>query len=76
MLTCQQFTELATDYVEGETPFGRRVSVWMHLSMCKHCREYLRQYRITIATLGQLPDEPPPPECRAELLRRFRDRKQ
>jgi len=74
MLTCQELTELATDYVEGETPFERRVSVWMHLAMCKHCRAYLRQYRDTIAALGRLPEEPPPPECREELLRRFRGR--
>ena len=47
----------------------------MHLAMCKHCRAYLQQYRDTIATLNQLPEEPPPPECRDELLRRFRDRK-
>lgn len=74
MLTCQQITEVATDYVEGTTSYARRVSVWMHLAMCKRCREYLRQYRLTIATLGQLPEEPPPPECREELLRRFRER--
>jgi len=75
VLTCREVTELATDYVEGGTLFGQRVSVWMHLSMCKHCRGYLRQYRDTIATLGRLPDEPAPPECRDELMRRFRERK-
>lgn len=75
MLTCREVTELATDYVEGATPFAKNVSLWMHLSMCKHCRAYLRQYRETIATLGRLPDEPPPPACRDELLRRFRERK-
>jgi len=75
MLTCRDMTELVTDYVEGTTPFGQRVSMWMHLSMCKHCRAYLRQYRETIAALGRLPDEPPPAACRDELLRRFRERK-
>ncbi|MDQ3367377.1 MAG: anti-sigma factor [Myxococcota bacterium] len=66
-------TELATDYVEGATPMMTRVAMWMHLAMCRHCREYLRQYRATIAALGQLPVEPPPAACREELLRRFRD---
>lgn len=74
MLTCRDVTERVTDYVEGAMPYGQRVSLWIHLAMCPHCRAYLRQYRDTIATLGQLPDEPPPPECRDELLRRFRDR--
>jgi predicted anti-sigma-YlaC factor YlaD len=75
VLTCQELTELATDYVEGSTSFGQRVGIWMHLAMCKHCRAYLLQYRQTVATLGRLPDEPPPAECREELLRRFRERK-
>lgn len=75
MLTCRDVTERATDYVEGAMPFGQQVSLWMHLAMCKHCRAYLHQYRTTIALMNQLPEEPPPPECRDELLRRFRDRK-
>jgi anti-sigma factor RsiW len=75
MLSCQEVTERVTDYVDGAMPFGQRVSLWMHLAMCRHCRAYLQQYRETIAIMNQLPDEPPPPECRDELLRRFRDRK-
>ena len=50
MLTCKEITELATDYVEGETPFGQRVSVWMHLAMCKACKRYVRQ----VTTLHQI----------------------
>ncbi|MGE0397030.1 MAG: anti-sigma factor [Kofleriaceae bacterium] len=76
MLSCRDVTELVTDYVEGAMPYGERVSLWIHLAMCRHCRAYLRQYRDTIATLGHLPNDAPPPECRDELLRRFRDRKQ
>ncbi len=72
MLSCRDITELATDHVEGATPLATRMSMWMHLAMCKHCREYLRQYRETIVVLGRLPDEPPPAECVEELLRRFR----
>jgi anti-sigma factor RsiW len=75
MLNCRDVTERTTDYVEGSLSYGQRVTVWMHLAMCKHCRAYLRQYRATIALVNQLPNEPPPPECREELLRRFRDRK-
>ena len=75
MLSCHDVTERVTDYIEGAMPFGQRVGLWMHLAMCRHCRAYLQQYRDTIAMVNQLPDEPPPPECRDELLRRFRDRK-
>lgn len=75
MLNCREVTERTTDYVEGALSFGQRVAMWMHLAMCKHCRAYLEQYRDTIALVNQLPAEPPPAECREELLRRFRDRK-
>ncbi len=75
VLTCRDVTERVTDYVEDAMPYSERVSLWMHLAMCKHCRAYLQQYRDTIATLNKLPDAPPSAECRDELLRRFRDRK-
>jgi anti-sigma factor RsiW len=72
MLNCQQITELVTDYVEGRLPFGDRMRFRMHVGMCKHCREYLRQMRLTIATVGHLPDEPMPDAVRDEMLKRFR----
>jgi predicted anti-sigma-YlaC factor YlaD len=72
MLTCRQLTELGTDYLEGRMPFGQRVSFQLHLGMCRHCRAYLRQLRLTIGTLGQLPAEPMPALVQRELVARFR----
>jgi anti-sigma factor RsiW len=72
MLTCQQLTTLVTDYLEGHLSFADRVRFRMHVGMCKHCRAYLRQMRATVATVGQLPDEPLPDAVRDELLERFR----
>ena len=71
MLTCKQLTEVVTDYLEGRIPFRQRVSFHMHVGMCRHCRAYLRSMRMTMKTLGKLPDVSPPPEVRDELLRRF-----
>ena len=76
MLSCQQLTELCTDYLEGRLPFGQRLSFQLHLGMCRHCRAYLRQMRSTVATLGCLPAEPMPADVQQELLARFRDWKQ
>lgn len=75
MLTCQQITELVTDYVEGRMGFGDRLRFQLHLGMCKHCRAYLRQMRATVAALGELPaaDAAMPDEVRDELSRRFAD---
>ncbi len=71
MLSCQQLTELVTDYLEGKMSLGQRLRFQMHLGMCKHCRAYLHQMKLTIATLGSLPAEPLPEGVRTELLQRF-----
>ena len=72
MLTCQQLTEIVTDYVEGRMSFWQRTQVQMHLGMCRHCRSYLRQMKATVRTLGKLPQEQMPDDVKAELLKRFR----
>lgn len=72
MLTCQQLTELVTDYIEGRMSFMERMSVQIHLGMCGRCRAYLRQMKMTVRTLGKLPAEAIPGDVRNELLARFR----
>lgn len=72
MLTCQQLTEIVTDYLEGRMSLFQRLRVEMHLGMCRHCRAYLKQMKATVRTLGRLPDEPMPEDVKAELLERFR----
>lgn len=73
MLTCQQLTEVVTDYVEGRMTFWQRAQVQLHLGMCTHCRTYLRQMRTTQKHLGSLGVEPVKmaPDVQAELLKRF-----
>jgi predicted anti-sigma-YlaC factor YlaD len=69
-------TELVTDYLEGRMRLRDRVRFQMHVGMCRHCREYLRQVRLVAASLGRLPPgetAPMPAEVEAELLARFRD---
>lgn len=73
MLMCRDVTELVTDFVEGRMGWWDRLRFQLHLGMCRHCREYLRQVRSTVRMTGSLPGEPPPPEVEAELLRRFRN---
>lgn len=70
-MTCREFVELMTDYLEGRMPLLTRMRFHLHLGMCLGCRIYLRQMKQTIRTLGHLPPEPAPPKVREELLRRF-----
>ena len=73
MLSCQEMTEIMTDYLEGRMRFGTRMRFHMHLGMCRHCRRYLRQMRHTIRLSASLPREPAPDEVRDELMRRFKN---
>ncbi len=73
MLSCQQVTELVTDYVEGELSTWQRMRFQMHLGMCGHCRRYLKQMQVTVDSLGHMPAEPIPADVNDELMRRFHD---
>lgn len=72
MLTCEQMTELVSDYVDRRLSLWDRLRFQLHLGMCRHCREYVRQMRLTLDTVGSLPDAPMPDDVRDELLERFR----
>lgn len=71
MLTCQQLTELVTEYLEGRMSFWRRAQFQMHLGMCRHCRAYVHQMKTTVRTLGSLPRTEMPADIKAELMRRL-----
>ena len=73
MMTCKELTELITDYLEGRLSIWDRMMFQMHVGMCRHCREYLRQMKTTVRTVGALPAEAPPPEVTDALLARFKD---
>ena len=72
-LSCQEFVELVTDYLEGVLPAGDRARFEAHLAICPGCNRYFDQMRLTIAAVGQLTEESIEPAARAELLQIFRN---
>ena len=74
MLSCREMTELATAYAERALPLMDRIHFLMHLSMCRHCRRYVKQLRLTIDATGRvpLPVPKPSPATQDALLRAFR----
>jgi anti-sigma factor RsiW len=70
-MRCRDVTALVTDYVEGRLSRWDRLRFQMHLGMCRGCRAYLRQMRLTARSLGALPPPELSPEVEAEMLRRF-----
>ena len=76
MLSCQEMTELITDYLERRLSFVDRARFQMHLGMCRHCRLYLRQMKLSVAALDGVPPEPVPDEVMKLLLAGFDDWKE
>ena len=56
-MSCQQFVEIVTDYLERQLDEARRLWTDEHLANCDACRNYLEQMRQTIAALRGLGDE-------------------
>lgn len=55
-VTCQQFVELITGYLEGELATRTHGQVEEHLVMCDWCVTYMEQMDATIGVLGSLRD--------------------
>lgn len=72
MLSCQQITELVTEYLEGKMDAERRLEFDKHMGLCRHCRVYLKQMQSTVDMMGKLPDEPVPDGVMAELQQTFK----
>lgn len=72
-LTCAEFLELTTEYLEGALP-GPDVSRFeAHLATCEGCTTVLSQLRYQIAITGQLHEDDIEPETLARLLDAFAD---
>jgi anti-sigma factor RsiW len=55
-MTCQQFVEIVTDYLERQLDEARLLWTDEHLAKCDACRAYLAQMRATITALRGLGD--------------------
>ena len=73
MMTCREFVELVTAYLEGALPEADRKAFEEHLARCPGCDHYLAQFRQTIDLLGELPEEELSRPGRQRLLDAFAD---
>lgn len=53
-LTCREFVELLTDYLEHALEPCERADVERHLVICRGCSNYVEQMRSTIDLLGRI----------------------
>ena len=70
-MTCEEFVELVTAYLEGTLPDDQRAAFDEHLALCPGCDTYLHQFRQTIEVLGELPEESLSSPAREHLLDAF-----
>jgi predicted anti-sigma-YlaC factor YlaD len=72
-ITCREFVEVVTDYLDGVLPEDRVELIEEHLVMCDWCKTYLDQIDATVAALPAIATlEPVPAETRDALLTMFR----
>ncbi len=43
MMTCKEVSTLVSMGKVASAPMAKRMAVWMHLAMCRHCRAFRRQ---------------------------------
>ena len=71
-ITCKEFVEWVTDYLEDKLPAEERRRFDAHLAQCSACPHYLEQIRETMRVAGELKEESIEPQARSELLSVFR----
>jgi anti-sigma factor RsiW len=72
-MTCAEFVELVTAYLEGALDRDTEQRFVEHVAICDGCDRYLRQMRETVAQLGLLPtEESLSGDARDRLLAAFR----
>jgi predicted anti-sigma-YlaC factor YlaD len=72
-ITCREFVEIATDYLDDALPPHRLDLVEEHLVLCDWCRDHLDQMETTIGAVGGLAGEPPEAEVLDTLVGAFRE---
>jgi anti-sigma factor RsiW len=73
-ITCQEVTELVTEYIEGTLGSHETALFEQHLNFCDGCDWYVDQMRATVAAVGRIEEADVPAEMRDSLLAAFRDR--
>jgi anti-sigma factor RsiW len=73
-MTCRELTDFLADYLSGDLSAEQREAFDRHLSVCRHCRNYLASYEATIklgktALCASAEDEPVPAEVPDDLVK-------
>ena len=73
MFRCSEVAERASLLIDGDLGFWPRLNIKLHLAMCRGCRAFVEQMRIThdlTVLTGSMHDRAPSEEIKAVLARR------
>ena len=71
MMNCEQVTRAAGDFIEHRLKLRQRMTVLIHIALCKGCRVYIEQFRLTLLALRSVP-QPAANTPSDNLMERFR----
>ncbi len=69
-MSCEQFREILSEYIDGELPEEHQESAAAHLQTCLDCQALLNTTRKTLALARQHGEARLSPEFRAALIRK------
>jgi anti-sigma factor RsiW len=72
VLSCREVVKSASDYLDGNVSWRRRLQMRLHLAMCVHCRRYVGQLALSIATLRGLKQDPVAPDTVDQVMAALR----
>lgn len=75
MLSCKEIAQQASDYIDQQYSWRRRMVFRLHLFICGNCRRYISQLRSSIESLKLLKRRPQPnlTKHQKELARLLRE---
>ncbi|MBT8769406.1 anti-sigma factor family protein [Metapseudomonas boanensis] len=56
MLSCKELVAQSSDLLDGQLSFRERMAVRRHLMLCRNCRRFIKQMRLTQGVLRHLPE--------------------
>jgi anti-sigma factor RsiW len=71
-ITCREFVELVTEYLEDRLDPETRTRFEQHVAVCPGCSRYLDQIRSSTRVLGRVTLDTFSPEARDQLMGAFR----
>ncbi|WP_271408559.1 anti-sigma factor [Pseudomonas sp. Q1-7] len=58
MLSCKELVARSSALLDGELGFRERLALRRHLTLCRNCRRFIKQMKLTQAVVRQLSETP------------------